>query len=63
MIGRPRRDGRGLPLWDGEIHVPWYDLSNTVRRTHFDAQFVGSSFMPAQVEMMGLIGMDTNPMV
>ena len=62
MIKRPRRDGRGPPLWDGEIHVPWYNLSNTVGRTYFDAQFVGFSFMPAHVEM-GLIGMDANPMV
>ena len=32
-------------------------------RVHGDAQFAGSSSVPAHVEMMGLIGMGNNPMV
>ena len=32
-------------------------------RMHSDAQFAGSSSVPAHVEMMGLIGMGNNPMV
>ena len=35
----------------------------TMRRMHGDAQFAGSSSVPAHVEMMGLIGMGNNPMV
>ena len=36
---------------------------NTLGRMHSDAQFAGSSSVPAHVEMMGLIGMGNNPMV
>ncbi len=40
-----------------------YGLSDTMGRMHGDAQFAGSSSVPAHVEMMGLIGMGNNPMV
>ena len=40
-----------------------YGLTDTLGRLHGDAQFAGSSSVPAHVEMMGLIGMGNNPMV
>ena len=40
-----------------------YGLTDTMGRMHGDAQFAGSSSVPAHVEMMGLIGMGNNPMV
>lgn len=40
-----------------------YGLTDTVGRMHADAQFAGSSSVPAHVEMMGFIGMGNNPMV
>ena len=40
-----------------------YGMTDTLGRMHSDAQFAGSSSVPAHVEMMGLIGMGTNPMV
>ena len=40
-----------------------YGLTDTMGRMHADAQFAGSSSVPAHVEMMGLIGMGNNPMV
>ena len=40
-----------------------YGLTDTMGRMHSDAQFAGSSSVPAHVEMMGLIGMGNNPMV
>lgn len=40
-----------------------YGLTDTMGRTHADAQFAGSSSVPAHVEMMGYIGMGNNPMV
>ena len=38
-------------------------LTDSLGRVHGDAQFAGSSSVPAHVEMMGLIGMGNNPMV
>ena len=38
-------------------------MTDTMGRMHSDAQFAGSSSVPAHVEMMGLIGMGNNPMV
>ena len=38
-------------------------MSDTMSCVHSDAQFAGSSSVPAHVEMMGLIGMGNNPMV
>ena len=40
-----------------------YGLTDTMGRMHSDAQFAGSSSVPAHVDMMGLIGMGNNPMV
>ena len=40
-----------------------YGMTDTMGRVHSDAQFAGSSSVPAHVEMMGLIGMGNNPMV
>ena len=40
-----------------------YGMTDTMGRMHSDAQFAGSSSVPAQVEMMGLIGAGNNPMV
>ena len=40
-----------------------YGMTDTMGRMHGDAQFAGSSSLPAHVEMMGLIGMGNNPMV
>jgi len=40
-----------------------YGMTDTLGRMHSDAQFAGSSSVPAHVEMMGLIGMGNNPRV
>ena len=40
-----------------------YGMTDTMGRMHGDAQFAGSSSVPAHVEMVGLIGMGNNPMV
>jgi hypothetical protein len=40
-----------------------YGLTDTIGRMHGDAQFAGSSSVPAHVDMMGLIGAGNNPMV
>ena len=40
-----------------------YGMTDTLGRMHSDAQFAGSSSVPAHVEMMGFIGMGNNPMV
>ncbi len=40
-----------------------YGMTDTMGRLHSDAQFAGSSSVPAHVEMMGFIGMGNNPMV
>lgn len=40
-----------------------YGLTDSMGRMHSDAQFAGSSSVPAHVEMMGLVGMGNNPMV
>ncbi|MCI5116106.1 MAG: GGGtGRT protein [Candidatus Electrothrix sp. AW1] len=40
-----------------------YGMTDTMGRMHCDAQFAGSSSVPAHVEMMGFIGMGNNPMV
>lgn len=38
-------------------------MTDTMGRMHSDAQFAGSSSVPAHVEMMGFLGMGNNPMV
>ncbi|MBQ2008584.1 MAG: GGGtGRT protein, partial [Alistipes sp.] len=40
-----------------------YGMTDTFGRMHSDAQFAGSSSVPAHVEMMGFLGMGNNPMV
>ncbi|MBR2890586.1 MAG: GGGtGRT protein, partial [Oscillospiraceae bacterium] len=40
-----------------------YGLTDTMGRMHGDAQFAGSSSVPAHVEMMGFLGAGNNPMV
>ncbi len=40
-----------------------YGMTDTLGRMHSDAQFAGSSSVPAHVEMMGFVGMGNNPMV
>ena len=41
----------------------YYGMTDSMGRMHSDAQFAGSSSVPAHVEMMGLIGMGNNPLV
>ena len=38
-------------------------MTDTMGHTYSDAQFAGSSSVPAHVEMMGFLGIDNNPMV
>ena len=50
------------------VQMPFFNvytlkLYTYQNRMHSDAQFAGSSSVPAHVEMMGLIGMGNNPMV
>ena len=40
-----------------------YGMTDTMGRMHSDAQFAGSSSVPAHVEMMGFLGIGNNPMV
>ena len=40
-----------------------HGMTDTMGRMHSDAQFAGSSSVPAHVEMMGFLGMGNNPMV
>ncbi|MGI5849785.1 MAG: GGGtGRT protein [Christensenellales bacterium] len=57
--------GTGRTLHPDNMHAgpASYGLTDTMGRMHGDAQFAGSSSVPAHVEMMGLIGMGNNPMV
>ena len=48
---------------NGIIKASKYGMTDTMGRMHSDAQFAGSSSVPAHVEMMGLIGAGNNPMV
>ena len=43
--------------------VATHGMTDTMGRMHSDAQFAGSSSVPAHVEMMGFLGMGNNPMV
>ena len=45
------------------VSLASYGMTDTMGRMHSDAQFAGSSSVPAHVEMMGLIGAGNNPMV
>ena len=40
-----------------------YGMTYTLGRMHSDAQFAGTSLVPAHVEMMGFLGIGNNPMV
>ena len=40
-----------------------YGMTDTLGRMHSDAQFAGSSSVPAHVEIMGFLGIGNNPMV
>ena len=57
--------GTGRPLHPDNMAAgpASYGMTDTLGRMHSDAQFAGSSSVPAHVEMMGLIGMGNNPMV
>ena len=55
--------GRTLHPYNMEAGPASYGMTDTMGRMHSDAQFAGSSSVPAHVEMMGLIGMGNNPMV
>ena len=55
--------GRTLPTDNMAAGPASYGMTDTMGRMHSDAQFAGSSSVPAHVEMMGLIGMGNNPMV
>ena len=55
--------GRTLHPDNMEAGPASYGMTDTMGRMHSDAQFAGSSSVPAHVEMMGLIGMGNNPMV
>ncbi len=57
--------GTGRTLHPGNMAAgpASYGMTDTMGRMHSDAQFAGSSSVPAHVEMMGLIGMGNNPMV
>ena len=55
--------GRTLPPDNMAAGPASYGMTDTMGRMPSDAQFAGSSSVPAHVEMMGLIGMGNNPMV
>ena len=45
------------------LNIASYGMTDTMGRMHSDAQFAGSSSVPAHVEMMGFLGIGNNPMV
>ena len=55
--------GRTVHPDDNAAGPASYGLTDTVGRMYCDAQFAGSSSVPAHVEMMGFLGMGNNPMV
>jgi hypothetical protein len=60
---RERGTGRTLHPDNMAAGPASYGMTDTMGRMHSDAQFAGSSSVPAHVEMMGFIGMGNNPMV
>ena len=46
-----------------KVKIATQSMSDTLGRMHSDAQFAGSSSVPAHVEMMGFLGIGNNPMV
>ena len=55
--------GRTLHPYNMAAGPASYGMTDTMGRMHSDAQFAGSSSVPAHVEMMGFLGMGNNPMV
>ena len=58
-----KRQGRTLHPDNMAAGPASYGMTDTMGRMHSDAQFAGSSSVPAHVEMMGFLGMGNNPMV
>ena len=52
-----------IRLYPDNMAVTSYGMTDTMGRMHSDAQFAGSSSVPAHVEMMGFLGIGNNPMV
>ena len=46
-----------------KVKIATQSMTDTLGRMHSDAQFAGSSSVPAHVEMMGFLGIGNNPMV
>ena len=55
--------GTAMNIMDRAAGPASYGMTDTMGRMHSDAQFAGSSSVPAHVEMMGFLGMGNNPMV
>ena len=55
----------GVSQWilQGQNEATTHLMTETMGRMHSDAQFAGSSSVPAHVEMMGFLGIGNNPMV
>ena len=64
-IGHAIAGGTGSHVvgMQGTAGAASYGMTDTMGRMHSDAQFAGSSSVPAHVEMMGFLGMGNNPMV
>ena len=54
---------KGLRVYIIYTRMALESMTDTMGRMHSDAQFAGSSSVPAHVEMMGFLGMGNNPMV
>ena len=54
---------KGLRVYIKYTRTALEFMTDTMGRMHSDAQFAGSSSVPAHVEMMGFLGMGNNPMV
>ena len=54
---------KGLRVYIKYTRMVFAPMTDTMGRMHSDAQFAGSSSVPAHVEMMGFLGMGNNPMV
>ena len=54
---------KGLWVYIKYTRMAFAPMTDTMGRMHSDAQFAGSSSVPAHVEMMGFLGMGNNPMV
>ena len=54
---------KGLQVYIKCTRMAFAPMTDTMDRMHSDAQFAGSSSVPAHVEMMGFLGIGNNPMV